>query len=133
MGIGIRQFTNDTFNQYLPQREELGNAGFRSAVMHEVVNMFGISVESAATHYNFSLKQARIDNPASVKDLGRPVGKKGGRKPIHTVDVIKVKTGEIVATGISKGAAEQLIMTATAKKKAKLAIKVDAPDSEVTV
>jgi hypothetical protein len=62
--------------------------------------------------------------------LGRPVGKKGGRKPVHTVDVIKVKTGEVVVSGISKGAATLLITAAAKAKKAKLAIKVEAPAVE---
>lgn len=128
MTLGIRDFTNAKFVEYLPLRAELGNAGFRARVMEETVIMFGISVASAATHYNHSLKQARINNPESVKDLGRPVDKKGGRKPIHTVDVIKVKTGEVVVAGVSKAAAETLIATAVAKHKAKLAIRVVVAD-----
>jgi hypothetical protein len=57
--------------------------------------------------------------------LGRPDDKKGGAPVKHAVTVIKVKTGEVVATGISKAAAELLITTAVTKRKAKLAIKVD--------
>ena len=130
MTAGIRKFTNDNFVKFLPDLAALGNAGFRAKVMGETITKFGISVASAATHYNHSLKEARLANPKSVSSLGRPEDKKGGRKPIHTVDVIKVKTGEVIASGISKGAAELLITTAVAKKKAKLAIKTEAPAVE---
>ena len=133
MSKGIRDFTNANFAKYLPNRDTLGNAGFRAQVMDETVVNFGISVDSAATHYNHSLKMARLANPKSVEGLGRPEGKKGGRKPLTTVDVIKVKTGEVVVSGISKGAANLLITTAVAKHKAKLAIKTPeaAPAVEV--
>ena len=43
-----------------------------------------------------------------------------------TVTVIKVKTGEVVVEGVSKGAAELLIAkAAAAKNKPKLAIKTE--------
>ena len=124
MTQGIREFTNATFNATLPQLAELGNIAFRAEVMNQSIMAFGISVGSAATHYNHALKQARITNPEAVAKLGRPEDKKGGRKPIHTVDVIKVKTGEVVATGLSKAKAELLISKAAESRKPKLAIKV---------
>lgn len=131
MTQGIRAYTNARFAKYLPQLAELGNAGFRAKVMNGVVAKFEISVASAATHYNHALKTQRATDPASVAGLGRPEDKKGGRKPIHVVDVIKVKTGEVVASGVSKGAAELLITRAAASRKAKLAIKADEPAVEV--
>ena len=131
MTQGIRAYTNARFTKYLPKLGELGNVAFRAKVMNGVVAMFGISVASAATHYNHALKTQRAADPASVAGLGRPEDKKGGRKPIHTVDVIKVKTGEVVASGVSKGAAELLITRAAASRKAKLAIKADEPAVEV--
>lgn len=120
---GIREYTNARFVELLPQLPELGNAGFRKAVMQGAITAFGISVASAATHYNFALKTQRATSPKSVAGLGRPEDKKGGRKPIHVVDVIKVKTGEVVASGISRDAANLLITKAAASRKAKLAIK----------
>lgn len=131
MTQGIRAYTNARFAKYLPQLAELGNAGFRAKVMNGVVAKFEISVASAATHYNHALKTQRATDAASVAGLGRPEDKKGGRKPIHVVDVIKVKTGEVVASGVSKGAAELLITRAAASRKAKLAIKADEPAVEV--
>lgn len=124
MTQGIRAFTIATFNATLPHLAELGNIAFRREVMDQTIMGFGISVASAATHYNHALKMARTTNPEAVKSLGRPEDKKGGRKPIHLVDVVKAKSGEVVATGLSKAAAEALIAEAVAKGKTKLAIKV---------
>jgi len=131
MTQGIRAYTNNRFAFYLPQRAEIGNTAFRAKVMNSVVTKFGISVASAATHYNHAFKAQKATDPASVEGLGRAEDKKGGRKPIHVVDVIKVKTGEVVASGVSKGAAELLITRAAASRKAKLAIKADEPAVEV--
>jgi len=140
MTQGIRNFVNQTFNEQLPNLAELGNVGFRAEVMNQAILAFGISVGSAATHYNHSLKAAREANPAAVAGLGRPEDKKGGRKAIHTVDVIKVKTGEVIATGLSKAKAELLIAKAAATpNKPRLAIKAveavveTAPAVEATV
>jgi hypothetical protein len=127
MTKGIRAFVNTTFNNTLPRLGELGNIAFRAEVMNQAIMAFGINVNAAATHYNHALKMAREANPEAVKSLGRPEDKKGGRKPIHTVDVIKVKTGEVVATGLSKAKAELLITKAAESRKGKLAIKVEAP------
>jgi hypothetical protein len=131
MTKGIRNFVNTKFDELLPQREAMGNTAFRKAVMDSAVERFGISVPSAATHYNHAFKTVKTFDPTIVAGLGRAEDKKGGRKPIHTVDVIKVKTGEVVAKGVSVGAAELLITKAAAAHKGKLTIKVDAPAAEV--
>ena len=126
MTKGIREFTNATFNATLPKLGELGAIAFRAEVMNQTIMAYGISVGSAATHYNHAFKVAKAANPEAVKGLGRAEDKKGGRKPVHVVDVIKVKTGEVVASGLSKAAANLLIEKAAASRKPKLAIKVDA-------
>jgi len=139
MTKGIRSFTNTTFNNTLPQLGELGAVAFRREVMAQVMMAFEINVASAATHYNHALKTAKATNPEAVATLGRAEDKKGGRKPVHAVDVIKVKTGELVATGLSKAAAELLITKAATARKPKLAIKTveavveTAPVTEVVV
>lgn len=131
MTRGIREFTNDAFMSNIGMLGATGNGTeFRKVVMQAVVLQFGITVASAATHYNYSLKQAKIEAPELVKGLGREAGKTGGRPAVRTVTVIKTKTGEVVATGISKGAADMLIAKAEAGGKAKLAIKTDAPAVE---
>lgn len=123
MTKGIRSFTNTTFANTLPQLGDLGAIAFRREVMAQVVMAFEITVASAATHYNHALKTMRAADPESVKTLGRSEDKKGGRKPVHTVDVIKVKTGELVASGLSKAKAELLISKAKASRKPALGIK----------
>jgi hypothetical protein len=126
MTVGIRAYSDNRFAFYLPQLGELGNAGFRAKVMDSVSRKFGISIASAATHYNHSLKMARLSDPASVNGLGRPEDKKGGRPVLNPVTVVKAKTGEVVVDGISRGAADLLVAKAAAKKGvAKLAIKQD--------
>ena len=134
MTQGIREFTNATFNATLPQLAEMGNIAFRAEVMNQAIMAFGISVGSAATHYNHALKAARAANPEAVAKLGRPEDKKGGRKPVHLVDVIKVKTGEVVASGLSKAKAELLVTKAAATpNKPRLAIKAQEAVAEAAV
>ena len=126
MTQGIRAYTNARFAKYLTQLAELGGAGFRAKVMDGVVRKFEISVASAATHYNHALKMTRIENPGAVAGLGRPEDKKGGRPVLNPVTVVRVKTGEVVVDGVSRGAAEVLIAKAALKKTApKLAIAQD--------
>lgn len=81
MDKGIRQESNRKFAEMLPLRAELGNTGFRKSVIMHLVEQFGISIASAATHYNHSFQQAKINMPEQVEGLGRPPEKNnGGRK-----------------------------------------------------
>jgi hypothetical protein len=82
-------------------------------------------VASAATHYNYSLKQQRIADARSVHNLGRPEGKTGGRPLQHPVTLIKARSGEVVQENISRGRANLLITVAERRNKTKLAIKED--------
>ena len=126
MTKGIRSFVNAKFVDTLPQLAELGNAGFRRTVMDAAVQAFGITVASAATHYNHALKATRLADPKSVEGIGRPDDKKGGRPVLNPVTVVKAKSGEVVVEGVSRGKATEMIAKAAAKKGvAKLAIKED--------
>ncbi len=80
MTRGIRAFAVATFNATLPQLPEMGGLAFRTEVVALIMAAFDISRSSASTHYNFALIQARTTAPEAVKGLGRPEGKKGGRK-----------------------------------------------------
>ena len=131
MTKGIRAFVNDTFNTTLPKLTELGNIAFRAEVMNQAIMAFGISVASAATHYNHALKLAKENSPEAVKGLGRSEDKKGGRKPT-LFTVIKAKDGSVVATGLTKANAEAMIEKAAVAKKAKLAIQVTVTVAEPT-
>ena len=129
MTKGIRAFVNDKFNATLPRLTELGNIAFRREVMNAAIMEFGISVASAATHYNHAFKEAKEAAPAAVTGLGRAEDKKGGRKPT-LFTVIKVKDGAVIATGLTKADAEAMIEKAVTAKKAKLAIQVTVTVAE---
>jgi len=126
---GIRDFVSDMFLTNLPafQAGELTGTQFRRKVMDAAVNQFQISVASASTQYNFALKSQRENDPESVAGLGRSEDKKGGRKPIHVVTVIKVKDGSVVATGISKEKAN-LMITVANNTKGKAKLKLQEPE-----
>lgn len=126
MTKGVRDFVNEKFGELLPLRAEMGNTEFRRAVMQAAMAQYGISLASAATHYNHSLKTVRGIDGELVEGLGRPEGKKGGRKVVKAVTVIKAKSGEVVAAGISRAKANELLIAAAGKGKTKLAIKEDA-------
>ncbi len=127
MTQGIRAFALATFAAQLPalNAKEVTNTQFRAEVMGLTMAAFeGVTLASAATHYNHALKEAKKNTPELVVGLGRPDDKKGGRKPIHLVDVVKAKSGEVVATGLSNAAALAMVEKAAAAGKTKLAIKV---------
>jgi len=111
MTKGIREYTNA---KYLPKftAGELDGKAFRAKVMDGTVAKFGISVASAATHYNHALKVQRLADEKSVEGLGRPEDKKGGRPVLNPVTVVNARTGRVIAEGISKGAADVLIAKA---------------------
>lgn len=89
MDKGIRPFVNAKFAELLPTRVNTreGNTLFRKNVMHSAMEAFGITLASAATHYNHAFIEARkaaATDPALatlLEGLGRPEDKKGGRKP----------------------------------------------------
>ena len=57
-----------------------GNTAFRKEVMTKLMEEFGVTLASAATHYNEALIETRKKTPEAVEGLGRPADKKGGRK-----------------------------------------------------
>jgi hypothetical protein len=57
------------------------NTIFRKNVMAFLMEEFGITLASAATHYNEAFKLVKEATPELVSGLGRPEDKKGGRKP----------------------------------------------------
>jgi hypothetical protein len=135
MTKGIREYTNARFNKYLVGfiSGELTGAAFRAKVMDGTSAKFGISVASAATHYNHALKMARLAAPSSVEGLGRPEDKKGGRPVLNPVTVVNTRSGKPVAEGVSKGAAEIMIAKAGVLKNGdqKLSILVVEAAAEV--
>jgi len=139
MDKGIRPACNAKFLELLPQRETLGNTEFRRAVMASIMEDFGCSLASAATHYNHSFKTVKTANPELVEGLGRPEDKKGGRKkkvvqaseevaaeldPMPEEQVLfavkKKSDGSTVVEGLSMEDARELCNRAKAAKKAAL-------------
>jgi hypothetical protein len=123
MAKGIREAAVEKFAANLPkfQKEDMTGTQFRASVIDHLVKKFDISVASAATHYNFALKETRRTNPEAVAGLGRPEGsKKGGRPPETTYTVVTARSGKVVQEGLSLGAAQELIKTAEARGKTAL-------------
>lgn len=90
MDKGIRPYARNCFLQNLPQRsgstDRKVNTQFRKTITSDLMEQFGISLASAATHYNDAFKNARelaktdATLAAHLVGLGRPEDKKGGRK-----------------------------------------------------
>lgn len=83
MDKGIRPYCNEKFVELnnLRNRGELTNTQFRKSVIADVMENFGITLASAATHYNHAFKTVKALNSELVSGLGRAEDKKGGRKP----------------------------------------------------
>lgn len=83
MDKGIRPYAVAAFIAQSPTRINTreGNTAFRKTLMAELMEQFGITLASAATHYNHAFISAKTTHPAFVEGLGRAEDKKGGRKP----------------------------------------------------
>lgn len=139
MDKGIRPACNAKFAELNAQRKAgtLTNTAFRKGVMAFIMEEFGITLASAATHYNHSFQAMKTATPTEVEGLGRADDKKGGRKPKakpeaapavavvteaeQTEFTVKKKSdGSVVAEKLSFEAARALVERAAAQKKAKL-------------
>jgi len=109
MDKGIRPACNAKFLELLPTRAEIGNTAFRKNVMFHVIEQFGITLASAATHYNHAFQECKKANPTLVEGLGRADDKKGGRKP--KVAAIPELVGPVAPT---ETAADPLLLGYTA-------------------
>lgn len=89
MDKGIRPAANAKFLELIPTRVKTreGNTAFRKTVIAFIMEQFGATLASAATHYNHAFidarKKAETDTVLAeqLEGLGRPEDKKGGRKP----------------------------------------------------
>jgi len=82
MDKGIRPYCNNKFVELNEQRRRglVSNLVFRKTVMADVMEQFGCTLASAATHYNHAFKTVKELNGELVSGLGRAEDKKGGRK-----------------------------------------------------
>jgi hypothetical protein len=135
---GIRVNVNHKFVELLPQRTELGNTRFRAEVIGYAMEEFGITLASAATHYNHAkIEAAKVPElAAQMEGLGRAEDKKGGRKPKAKTEAVVIgdvaemqqteftvkrkSNGDVVAEKLSYTDAVALVAKAAAAKKAKL-------------
>lgn len=110
MDKGIRPACNAKFLAELPSRVNTreGNVAFRKNVMGAVMEDFGITLASAATHYNHAFlnakEVAKVDAVVDglLQGLGRPEDKKGGRKPKAKPEAAvttPVATGNLISNG----------------------------------
>jgi hypothetical protein len=150
MDKGIRPECNRKFAELLPTRVNTreGNTAFRKAVIAHVMEQFGATLASAATHYNHAFIQAREAAKTNEElatllvGLGRPEDKKGGRKkkeapaqaaaetpaggeeqvePTPELFLVKKeKDGSVVGEPMTLEAAKGLVEAAKKAKKAKL-------------
>jgi hypothetical protein len=89
MDKGIRPAANTKFLELLPTRVNTreGNTAFRKNVICFIMEQYGATLASAATHYNHAFitarEKAKTDETLAqlLVGLGRPEDKKGGRKP----------------------------------------------------
>jgi hypothetical protein len=132
MTQGIRDYANARFAKFLPQFRagELTGTEFRKKVITGTETKFGISLASAATHYNHALKMTRLADPKAVEGLGRPEDKKGGRPVLNPVTVVNTRSGKVVVEGISKGAADILIAKAGVLKSGDNKLSIQAVEAD---
>ncbi len=132
MDKGIRPHVNAKFLALLPTRvnDRKGNTVFRKAIIADAQEQFGITLASAATHYNHAFIAAREAGKAnedlakSLDGLGRPEDKKGGRKP-------KPKAVETPAAEVATG--ETPPAAAVTDAAAQVGLPEEQPVAKVTV
>ena len=132
---GIRINVNHKFVELLAERATTGNTRFRANVIGYAMEEFGITLASAATHYNHAFKEAKKlpELAELLVGLGRPKDKKGGRKAKSSIKEIVAQEVEqtvfkvcrksdstVIAENLSFEDAQALINKAAAAKKAKL-------------
>ena len=104
MDKGIRPACNAKFLELLPTRENTtkGNTAFRKNVMASIMEDYGITLASAATHYNHAFLEAKKDpnNAVLLQGLGRPEDKKGGRKPKAKAEAAVLTGAELLLSNV---------------------------------
>ncbi len=97
MDKGIRSGVNFEFNRLLPQWKTMGGklpgSNFRHAVVAWAVENYGVTWSSGCTHYNHALIEAKKAFPELTEGLGRPEGKKGGRKKKSVAQAVTLLLG----------------------------------------
>lgn len=115
MDKGIRAFARTHFVEQNELRRKgqaftgtKGNTEFRKHVMGTLMEQFGVTLASAATHYNDALQLVKSATPELVSGLGRPEGKNNGgrkKKVAETVQLDPIETAKLLLEGNDGGAA----------------------------
>ncbi len=102
MDKGIRPAAIAKFLELAPQRVAgtLTNTQFRKNVMASIMEDFGITLASAATHYNHAFIGAKTTNPELVVGLGRPEDKKGGRKKKEAAPAATATVSDVLMSNV---------------------------------
>lgn len=106
MDKGIRNGVNIKFAEMLPQLAAIGGRLFRKTVIDWTIDNYGVTIASAATHYNYSLKQAQKTTPALVVGLGRPPEKNNGGRKKKVVDLMGPVQPAAIEAAVEKAAIE---------------------------
>jgi hypothetical protein len=150
MTKGVRAFAISTFNKMLPQLDKLGGTEFRRKIMNAIQEKFDTTVASAATNYNHAFKLAREENPDSLIGLGRnPItaSSAGGNRPRKVgaagkrgaagraaangngnggkVTVVRESSGAVVAEGVSRQKAKNMVESSGGRGRPRLIIQED--------
>jgi len=108
MDKGIRPFARNKFVELnelrrkgaAPYDGKKANTLFRKDVIASLMEAFGITLASAATHYNDAFRFIKEQNAELVSGLGRPEDKKGGRKKKVVAEAAPEVTREQVLTNM---------------------------------
>jgi hypothetical protein len=113
MDKGIRAFARNLFvaqnelrRKGLAFTGDKGNTAFRKHVMGTLMEQFGVTLASAATHYNDALQLVKAATPELVSGLGRPGGKNNGgrkKKVAETVALDPAETAALLLEGNDAG------------------------------
>lgn len=99
------------FIELAPRRAELGgNAAFRKTITHELSELFdGCSLASAANYYNQAKKIVSEQHPELVEGLGRSADAKKSGAHVRFPHSVVAPDGTVVAEGLSRAAARELV------------------------
>lgn len=120
---GIRQYARRRFLELLPTRvnDRNGNIKFRGTINSELMEQFGITLASAATHYNDAKHNAALlaktDETIAklLEGLGRPPEKNNGGRKKKVVET-PATNGARTPEELTPEGGEQTVFTVCKKK-----------------
>lgn len=115
MDKGIRPFARNKFVELnelrrkgaAPYDGKKANTLFRKDVIASLMEAFGITLASAATHYNDAFRFIKEQNAELVSGLGRPEDKKGGRKKKVVAEA--APAGTLISEGVKPNTSEHTV------------------------